>query len=297
MKYLALILTAIFGSVGFLPADHEGNYQEFLAPDSCNQERAIHNVSWGENLVSIGRQYGSTMFWEAIYIYNAHQIVKPNLIFEGQQLLIPQPIAFFLNSDEELGSVLDKPFCDLENLKISAVDKTSLTLYDLDQLKSDFKEYEDSQKTFTDQKTDTTNNDSVIVAFREAFESVIQEHQSTIDEPVSKKETAQSNSERQLMLEIDGMVHDETRSKVGRDFYDVFYTHWQKPPNASNFSIRIYEQPSPSLGTIIYVQVNDMETFRMRLQPRYELIQQAAHFAVRQTYRQLQSGLTELKIY
>lgn len=296
MQYLALILTILLVSIGFPPADGENNFQDFLVSDLCSQEPVMHNVSWGEYLGNIGQQYGSVFFWEAIYIYNAHQVTNPNFIFEGQKLLIPNRIAYFKSSDEELENVINDPFCAQANIPFSDVDTSYLTLYDTTRLQ-DFEKSADSTKSLATIKTDTTQTDSVMAAFREAFESVVQEHQPADDDTVSQNETAQRNSERQLMLEIDGMVHDETRSKAGRDFYDVFYTYWQNPPEASNFSIRIYEQPSPSLGTIIYVQVNDVETFRMRLQPRYDIIEEAAQFAVRQTYRQLQSGLSEIQIY
>jgi curli production assembly/transport component CsgE len=117
------------------------------------------------------------------------------------------------------------------------------------------------------------------------------------DQQEAKREDLQRESERQIMIEIDGMVHDDTRSKVGRDFYNVFYTYWQQPANARNFTIRISEQPSPNLGTTIYVTVNYTETFRMRLQPRYEMIEEAGKYAVRQTYAYLQNNYKETIIY
>jgi len=288
-------LAIISGANSFIHANSENSFS-YKDLNSCSQEPVIHIASWGENLGSIAQQYGSVLFWEAIYIYNAHQVANPNFLLEGQQLLIPNRIAYFKSSDEELKNVINDPFCAQANIPVMDADPSYLSLYDTSRLQ-EFEKFADSKKSLAPVKTDTTQPDSVMAAFREAFESVIQGQQSAEYDTVSENEAAQSESERQLMLEIDGMIHDETRSKAGRDFYDVFYTYWQNPPEASNFSIRIYEQPSPSLGTIIYVQVNDVETFRMRLQPRYDIIEEAAQFAVRQTYRQLQSGLSEIRIY
>jgi len=49
-------------------------------------------------------------------------------------------------------------------------------------------------------------------------------------------------------LEIDGLIIDETRSKIGRDFYDMFYHRWIAPNAASNYSILIKELPSRGRG-------------------------------------------------
>jgi hypothetical protein len=49
--------------------------------------------------------------------------------------------------------------------------------------------------------------------------------------------------------EIDGLVVDETQTEIGRDFFEVFYAAWERPAGAMNHTVRIQEQPSPSLGT------------------------------------------------
>ena len=134
--------------------------------------------------------------------------------------------------------------------------------------------------------------DETLAAFREAFEELVRK-----EEEERRREERQASSERQMFVEIDGMIHDETRSKLGRDFYDIFYTSWQSPPNASNYSIRITEQPAPSMGTVIAVQVNNTETFRSRLQPRHDAIEEAGMFAVRRTYMFLQQNQQQFMIY
>jgi hypothetical protein len=254
-------------------------------------------VQPGDALYKLGISYGDIRFWESIYIANADQIEVPDLIFVGQTLKIPQPIFSFSESDRSLQAVLKNPFCDLESLPISAVDMSWLSLYDKFYFESGGRELAESEPS-------PSRRDSVLLSeLRDAFNSVLDEEERSDDGLGSaavadaNRERIQQQSERQIMMEIDGMVLDETRSKVGRDFYDVFYTNWQQPPDTHNFSIRISEQPSPSLGTIIYVEVNDTETFRMRLQPRYDFIQQAGRYAVRQTYSYLQNNDHQLQIY
>jgi hypothetical protein len=98
-------------------------------------------------------------------------------------------------------------------------------------------------------------------------------------------------------ITIDGLVMDETQTKIGRDFYDVFYSHWEAPPDAHNFTITVKEQPMPSLGTRVVVELNSQTVFQTRLQPRYAYIEQAAKRAVYMTWRQLQRGQPRQKIY
>lgn len=103
-------------------------------------------------------------------------------------------------------------------------------------------------------------------------------------------DTANVEAERRLMPEsygIPGLVVDETRTTIGRDFYDVFYEVWQAPEGSVNYTVVVEEQPVPSLGTRVIVRLNDQVTFDSRLQPRYELIQQAAFAAVAYTQRAL----------
>jgi hypothetical protein len=89
--------------------------------------------------------------------------------------------------------------------------------------------------------------------------------------------------------EIDGLVVDETQTKIGRDFYQLFYTAWDAPPDATNYTVRVQEQPSPSLGTRIVVLINDEVLFQLQLQPRYEVIEELAQQAALYTRRELES--------
>ena len=264
----------------------------------CNQTlNHEHIVQPGEALYQIGIDYGDIRFWEAIYIANADRINNPDLIYPGQPLKIPQKIFSFEGSGQPVMVILESPFCDGKTLPVAAVDMSRLSLYD----SSFFEKNSDSRPDSI--LANNAADPDLLDEFRQAFSSVVDEEQengdtlNTAANEVSGRDKIQQQSERQIMMEIDGMVLDETRSKVGRDFYDVFYTSWQPRPDTHNFSIRISEQPNPSLGTIIYVEVNDRETFRMRLQPRYDFIQQAGRYAVRQTYSYLQNNDHRLQIY
>jgi len=104
---------------------------------------------------------------------------------------------------------------------------------------------------------------------------------------------ADTEAERQLLppsYGINGLVVDETRTTIGRDFYDVFYDAWVAPENSINYTIVVEEQPIPGRGTRLIVRLNDEIAFDTRLQPGYDRIQQAALAAVRYARRALASA-------
>lgn len=287
-----------FGATSFSGEIISEKSGEIQAALQCSDSSEIYTVKPGDKLYEIGNHFGSSLFWEAIYIANADLIDNPDLIYVGQKFKIPHHVASYQQSGKSLDWVLNNPFCSLSDKPLTSVKEDSIYLYDMNELDGRAETERDEWNAEAVKKNELEeevgdNEDDRLAEFREAFEAVIVESESLETE----FEEEQRKSERQLLIEIDGMIHDETRSKVGRDFYDVFYSNWQSPPDAYNFTINISEQPSPSLGTIIYVEVNDNETFRMRLQPRYDFIQQAGQYAVRQTYSYLQNNDHQLQIY
>ena len=276
-------------------------------------DKTFHTVQLGDRLISIGRQYGSGHFWEAIYIMNAGRIMNPHHIEPGLVITIPYHIAHFFEMGLPLRDVLNQPFCtttEIGDISWEAVDFEFLFRYDETEMSTlsamaraavaQEKEQPDGQRVAgTGSRTgvaDTTLapevDDETLEAFREAFEELVRQ-----EEAEQRREQAQAEAERRMFVEIDGMIHDDTRSKIGRDFYDIFYANWQSPPEASHYSIRITEQPAPNLGTIIAVEVNNTETFRARLQPRYDFIEEASHYAIRRTYMHLQHSQQQFMIY
>lgn len=103
----------------------------------------------------------------------------------------------------------------------------------------------------------------------------------------------------ELVLEIDGLIVDETLTKSGRDFYELFYSRWQPPPGAQNFTIIIKEQPSagPGIGTQVTVLINETKVVAIPLQPRYNIIESSVDYALGMSgkyllnYNQIQKDL------
>ncbi len=81
-------------------------------------------------------------------------------------------------------------------------------------------------------------------------------------------------------LELTGFIVDETQTKMGKDFFDIFYNNWEAPVEIQDYSIVISERPLPRLGTQITITVNDYDIFQQFLQPKYDAIEEMAEYGL-----------------
>ncbi len=95
------------------------------------------------------------------------------------------------------------------------------------------------------------------------------------------------DSEKDIVVEIDGLLFDETLTKSGRDFYDLFYNNWVAPPQSKNYSIFIKEKPFRMFTTIVEVKINETMVFQSILQPRYAYIENLSQQAIDRVSRML----------
>ncbi len=109
------------------------------------------------------------------------------------------------------------------------------------------------------------------------------------------KEQSEANELRDPTMEIDGLIISETLTKIGVDFYELFYQRWSSPPAASGYEVRIEELPAPGFGTLVVVKVNETTVFQRVLQPRYDQLEASAELAVALTQRHVndQQRLTQ----
>jgi curli production assembly/transport component CsgE len=98
---------------------------------------------------------------------------------------------------------------------------------------------------------------------------------------ITKQQKKQVSKDAEL--ELDGMLFDETKTKSGKDFYDFFYSRWVAPSGAKNYSIFIREVPFRLMTTQIEVKINETTVFQSFLQPRADIVEQLAEYAVAQT--------------
>jgi curli production assembly/transport component CsgE len=85
-------------------------------------------------------------------------------------------------------------------------------------------------------------------------------------------------------LEINQLIINETISKLGIDFQEIFYNKWNWPAGLSDpFIIVIAERPVFGTNTQIEIAVNDIKVFESFLQPRYDALEEIATQAVDMT--------------
>jgi len=89
-------------------------------------------------------------------------------------------------------------------------------------------------------------------------------------------------------IEIQGLIIDETRSKIGRDFYEIFFRKWI-PPNGSkgDFIITIKELPAFGRSSRIALDVDGQSLGIRNLTPRLEYVEQQVNSSIRQARKYL----------
>jgi curli production assembly/transport component CsgE len=92
-----------------------------------------------------------------------------------------------------------------------------------------------------------------------------------------------------LEIEIDGLVIDNTKTKIGRDFYGAFYKGWIAPRGAKDFSIKVVEKPGRGRGSQILILVNELLVVNRYLQPQPGLIEATADQSIAQVRNFLQN--------
>jgi LysM repeat protein len=238
----------------------------------CAEEPVLHQVQTGQSYLDIAVYYGSEEFAELLADFNNYSGGITDALESGSIIRIPAGIATFKNSSRSLSEVKKSPHCTESGSLLQNPE----------------------EREFLEALPDSTaegSENEFLEKFREAFDTIVESEADTIDEQRLQQ------AEEQILLEIDGLVMDETRSKIGKDFYDVFYQRWEAPESASNFTIRISERPTPTLGSFVSVRVNDNLTFQYRLQPRYDIIETAAIYAVRMTRQYLANNQQNYRIY
>ncbi|WBA43581.1 CsgE family curli-type amyloid fiber assembly protein [Hymenobacter canadensis] len=93
-------------------------------------------------------------------------------------------------------------------------------------------------------------------------------------------DSSQTQRRQTAGIESQGLVVDQTISKIGRDFYSVFYTTFEAPPGVNEYNITITELPARGNSALVSLAVNDETLLEIPLQPKYDLIEEAAIQAV-----------------
>jgi hypothetical protein len=76
--------------------------------------------------------------------------------------------------------------------------------------------------------------------------------------------------------EISNIIIDQTKTKSGKDFIDLFTNYLELPSSTVAYTIVIEEKPSLGRNSMISIIVNDIEIYSTNLQPREDKLQESS---------------------
>lgn len=91
----------------------------------------------------------------------------------------------------------------------------------------------------------------------------------------------------QPVTEIEGLVIDQTLTKIGHDFYSLFYAQWELPVPVGEYTVVVRERPGRGIGALIAVEANDNTVVEMPLSPNYDAMEEAVAYALGLTIEHL----------
>lgn len=87
--------------------------------------------------------------------------------------------------------------------------------------------------------------------------------------------------EKEEAFELSGLTIDETKSKVGRDFYDLFYIQYSQIPDKSSSAITITELPARGTSGQINIQVDDKLVYSFMTNPNEDYLKEQLDYTLR----------------
>jgi curli production assembly/transport component CsgE len=109
-----------------------------------------------------------------------------------------------------------------------------------------------------------------------------------------------SVSRRRAGTEASGLVLDQALTKLGHDFYDLFYGAFEAPSGSADFTVLVGERPGRGNSSLVVLTVNDQELLEVPLPTRLDQMEElvAQTIEITQGYlaeaqnvsRQLESG-------
>ncbi len=101
----------------------------------------------------------------------------------------------------------------------------------------------------------------------------------TINETVAILKTTAIHEET---IEIIGLVVENVKSKIGKNFYDFFYQKYNQSGAKYAFVIHVNEKPFiGGRGALISIEIDDKKIFEFQARPDEEMLQKAADYALK----------------
>ena len=124
---------------------------------------------------------------------------------------------------------------------------------------------------------------------KSATQELLRELIAIVEEEKATATKDEMAAEDEVMLEITGLIMEETMTKIGYDFYEYFFLFWEAPQGISveDYNILISEKASPMWGSWVRVDVDETTVWSRVLRPRSEEIEDAVKEAIGTTQQYL----------
>lgn len=95
-------------------------------------------------------------------------------------------------------------------------------------------------------------------------------------ESIYKNSSLQENQ-----IEIKGLVIDDVKTKIGKDFYDIFYQKYLQSGEQYSFVVNVNEKPFiGGRGSLVSIEIGDDKIFEFQARPDEDLLVQAAEYSL-----------------
>ncbi|WP_309876354.1 CsgE family curli-type amyloid fiber assembly protein [Chryseobacterium sediminis] len=94
-----------------------------------------------------------------------------------------------------------------------------------------------------------------------------------------KKKTAKA--EEDAAYELRGLTIDETKTKVGKDFYDLFYMQYSQLPDKSSSAVTITELPLRGTSGQINIQIEDKIIYSFMTNPAEDYLKEQLVYSLK----------------
>lgn len=146
----------------------------------------------------------------------------------------------------------------------------------------------------------------IVIGYRsdQTFTGTLVSAEPSGDDAATTAETTRSPAEGSTDVmrdgvSIGGLIVNETFSVIGNQFVRAFEDRWTEPEGVQDFgyTITLGENPAPSLGAQVFVEVEGRRLFQGYLRPNRRQIQQAARQAVQRATLYLQKYYEPREVY
>lgn len=128
---------------------------------------------------------------------------------------------------------------------------------------------------------------AALKAIPERIESIIRQK----EEDKKQRNLILEEESEAISVELDGLIINETISKIGHDFYKYYRDYWQPPKDVKYYTIYIGEKLMPGMGNLVYIKIDDQKVFENRITPKDYTIEKTAQYATNRIRAYLEQTL------